>query len=221
MGLRVFRSAGELPELLRKTRRSVRLISQEPYQVGGRLFLGLGAADTCGRPEPSKATPARLAIAVVRIFEAAPDLLAVIGDPAARIRTARSRTPDNAPRERARSAPCAGCRRPIPVVTAMYCLPSTLKVSGKPCTDVAEARLPQTLPVFTSTARKSRSMSPTNAMPPAVDRIGGHERRTLFKLPVLLQRADVVGRQFPDVAVDARDLEEAPAAPPPLPPPST
>ena len=56
-----------------------------------------------------------------------------------------------------------------PVVTAMYCLPSTLNETGKPWTDVPRRVCQSILPVLTSNARKWRSRSPTNATPPAVE----------------------------------------------------
>src|SRR4029450_3156952 len=62
-----------------------------------------------------------------------------------------------------------GLPPPLPVMTAMYCLPSMLKVTGKPWTEVGSRVSHKTLPVLTSNARKCRSRSPANATPPAVE----------------------------------------------------
>ena len=62
-----------------------------------------------------------------------------------------------------------GLPPPFPVVTARYCLPSMLNVTGKPCTEVDNRVSQSTTPVFTSSALNRRSTSPTNTTPPPVD----------------------------------------------------
>src|SRR2546425_12413000 len=64
---------------------------------------------------------------------------------------------------------CRGLPPPFPVVTATYCFPLILNVTGKPCTDVDSRVSQRILPVFTSKALNRRSRSPTNATPPAVE----------------------------------------------------
>ena len=48
-------------------------------------------------------------------------------------------------------------------------------------------------------------MSPTNAMPPAVDRMAVMNGALLPDCPELLQRSDVVGREFAVVAFEPGD----------------
>ena len=77
----------------------------------------------------------------------------------------------------------AGCRRRAPCATAMYCLPSTAKLIGKPCTEVASRVSHTTRPSRTSTALKLRSRSPANATPPAVDSTRRHETTRAARAP--------------------------------------
>ena len=63
-----------------------------------------------------------------------------------------------------------GLPPPSPVITAIYCFPSTLKVTGKPCTDVPSRVSHNICPFFTSRTCTPRLMSPTSTQPPAVDR---------------------------------------------------
>src|SRR5579862_7178552 len=62
-----------------------------------------------------------------------------------------------------------GLPPPSPVITAMYCLPSTLNVTGKPCTDVPSRVSHNIWPVLTSRTWTPRLISPTSTQPPAVD----------------------------------------------------
>ena len=140
-------------------------------------------------------------------------------DPRLRLTSIRQREHvERLPGRRARESPARcvdgtsrGLPPPRPVVTAMYCLPSTLNEMGKPCTDVPSRVCHRILPVRTSTALKLRSRSPTNATPPAVESTDGQERRALLQRPqspscVLTSKA----RELADVAVGARHLVEAP-----------
>src|SRR3989441_6638373 len=61
-----------------------------------------------------------------------------------------------------------GLPPPRPVVTAMYCRPAMLNVTGEPCTEVPSRVSHNVSPVFTSKARNVRPKSPTKPMPLAV-----------------------------------------------------
>ena len=54
-----------------------------------------------------------------------------------------------------------GLPPPSPVATAMYCLPSTSKLIGNPCTDVASLVSHTTRPSLTSTALKPARVKAT------------------------------------------------------------
>src|SRR5258705_13515473 len=113
-----------------------------------------------------------------------------------------------------------GLPPPLPVVTATYCLPSMLNVSGNPCTDVPSRVSHSTVPVFTSSARNRRSRSPTKTTPPAVDiaavRNGGRCVYDHFSCIVDTSKA----ASFPILPSVPGISKKRLAAPLPLPPPS-
>ena len=114
-----------------------------------------------------------------------------------------------------------GLPPPRPVDTAMYCLPPTLNVSGKPCTEVPRRVSHSILPVFTSTARNMRSMSPTNAMPPAVEStaVMNGARCSTFQISFIVRTS--YAASLPTLPLVPGISKKRRAAPPPLPPPST
>src|SRR5215469_1452787 len=114
-----------------------------------------------------------------------------------------------------------GLPPPKPVLTAMYCLPFALYDSGKPCTEVPRRVSHNTLPVFASTARNMRSMSPTKATPPAVDKtaVMKGECCSSFQFSFRVRTSKAASLPtLPFVPGISKNRREAPA---PLAPPST
>ncbi len=99
-----------------------------------------------------------------------------------------------------------GLPPPSPVPTATYCRPSTSKLIGKPCTDVA-SRVSHKMRAVAHVDRLEAAVEIAHERHAAAGRQHAREERgALLQRPGLLESVDVECRELADVAVRARHL---------------